>query len=132
MFEGGGGERSRGMCGLDHERAPNAPLLPAAGCCAMSSARPARPALPVTVPDVDRATAAAAAVAPGLRERPSRGPIAAVRSGREVAVVAGPVRRTQVGCAQPTAIAPLPDVGGRGHGSVGQAARVPRWVVPDP
>jgi hypothetical protein len=53
---------------------------------------------PVTVPDVDRASAEAAArTGKACRERPSRGPIAAVRSGRDVALVAGPVRRTSTG-----------------------------------
>ena len=53
---------------------------------------------PVTVPDVDRAAAGAAGRGgKACRERPNRGPIAAVRSGRDLAVVAGPVRRLPAG-----------------------------------
>jgi hypothetical protein len=55
-------------------------------------------AAPVVVPDVDRAAAVAASRGGKLcRERPSRGPMAAVRTGRDIALVAGPVRRTPAG-----------------------------------
>jgi len=65
---------------------------------------------PVSVPDVDRNAATAAAKAgKACRERPNRGPIAATRRGREIALVAGPVRgageaaRSDANCVAATA-----------------------------